>query len=107
MTLSASLRFDHRLFAVQTHTTDDGSGRNRSRDRRGGDPPRRHLRIAGLPRADLERVAAYVAVSDRITVLTGPGISTESGIPDYRGPNGLWTTNPAMLNSLGQHSSRL
>jgi NAD-dependent deacetylase len=43
---------------------------------------------------DLERAVDLVRRAARIAVLTGAGISTESGIRDFRGPNGLWTKNP-------------
>jgi NAD-dependent deacetylase len=42
----------------------------------------------------IDRARDLVQRSERIVVLTGAGISTDSGIADYRGPNGMWTRNP-------------
>jgi NAD-dependent deacetylase len=42
----------------------------------------------------LDRLAALLRAADQIVVLTGAGISTESGIPDFRGPQGIWTKDP-------------
>jgi NAD-dependent deacetylase len=42
----------------------------------------------------IRRAAALVSDSTRIVALTGAGISTDSGIPDFRGPQGVWTLNP-------------
>ena len=42
----------------------------------------------------IESVSEWIAQSRRVVALTGAGISTESGIPDFRGPQGVWTKNP-------------
>ncbi len=42
----------------------------------------------------IESVCAWVEQARHIVVLTGAGISTESGIPDFRGPEGVWTKDP-------------
>ena len=39
----------------------------------------------------IDEVAKLVAKSERIIAFTGAGVSTESGIPDFRGPSGIWT----------------
>ena len=46
------------------------------------------------PADAVEAARALLAEARRVTVLTGAGISTDSGIPDFRGPAGLWTRDP-------------
>lgn len=42
----------------------------------------------------IEDVAEWIDHARRVVALTGAGMSTDSGIPDFRGPNGVWTKNP-------------
>ena len=45
--------------------------------------------------SDIGSIAALLQDAQRIVVLTGAGISTGSGIPDFRGPQGVWTKDPS------------
>lgn len=45
---------------------------------------------SGHPTANLDHLLDLIRDRRRIVAFTGAGISTESGIPDYRGPNGVW-----------------
>jgi NAD-dependent deacetylase len=42
----------------------------------------------------LTKARELIDKAERVVVLTGAGISTDSGIPDFRGPQGVWTLNP-------------
>src|SRR4028118_1822756 len=45
----------------------------------------------------IETIAQWIVESKHIVAFTGAGISTDSGIPDFRGPNGVWTRRDAGL----------
>jgi mono-ADP-ribosyltransferase sirtuin 6 len=45
----------------------------------------------------VEQIARWIIESDHLVAFTGAGISTDSGIPDFRGPDGVWTRRDAGL----------
>ncbi|MDQ3281376.1 MAG: Sir2 family NAD-dependent protein deacetylase [Acidobacteriota bacterium] len=45
----------------------------------------------------IETIAQWIVASQHIVAFTGAGISTDSGIPDFRGPDGVWTRRDAGL----------
>jgi len=57
----------------------------------------------------IARLASMITTADRLLVFTGAGISTASGIPDYRGPEGVWNTRRPVLYDrfMTEHDARV
>jgi NAD-dependent deacetylase len=47
-----------------------------------------------MEQAAIDDARGWIDEARRVVVLTGAGFSTDSGIPDFRGPQGVWTRNP-------------
>jgi len=55
--------------------------------------------------ARIETLAGWIFESQKLVVFTGAGISTESGLPDFRGPDGLWTRKAKGLSTVSRDFS--
>lgn len=53
-----------------------------------------------MSQSSLFHLAQLIDAADRITVLTGAGMSTESGIPDFRSANGLWSRDMSLAEAV-------
>jgi NAD-dependent deacetylase len=64
---------------------------------------------AAAPAAPDPRLVNYLEGASRILVFTGAGISTGSGIPDYRGPQGIWKTRQPVYyqDFMASHEARV
>jgi len=58
---------------------------------------------------EIDRLVALLRASRRLLVFTGAGISTASGIPDFRGPGGVWTRRRPVTwqEFLSSHEARV
>ncbi|HET9692582.1 MAG TPA: Sir2 family NAD-dependent protein deacetylase [Acidimicrobiales bacterium] len=59
--------------------------------------------VDAAPASALEAARSVMREGRRVVVMTGAGISTDSGIPDFRGPQGVWTRNPAAERASNLH----
>ena len=57
-----------------------------------------------LTEQHIETVARWLLESEHPVAFTGAGISTDSGIPDFRGPQGVWTKNPGAERRASIHN---
>src|SRR6266853_1133035 len=88
--LSHGLRGLHGFFESGTHMFCRGMSKTKALDFRQRHFPAHNRKMSAMDN-NSGGLVRYLGTARQMLIFTGAGISTASGIPDFRGPQGIWT----------------